>query len=103
MRFVASLRVIPIGTCCTSFSSYVAKVERILERFGAKHVLTPMSTILELNSIDELTEILKAIVEDLKSVGVKRIGIDISMDFRFDKELTIEGKLRSVEEKLKGA
>jgi len=95
-----AFRVVPLGTGDTSLSSYVAMVAKVLDRLNVKYELTPMNTVLELGSLDDVLHIVRCVVDELRSMGVKRIAIDISMDLRFDKESTIEGKLRSVREKL---
>ncbi|WP_233417989.1 MTH1187 family thiamine-binding protein [Desulfurococcus amylolyticus] len=100
VRYLLTLRVIPIGTCSTSLSSYVAEVEKVLSSLGLKHVLTASATIIELSDLGEVSKILESVVDELVARGVKRVSIDLSIDYRVDKELSIEGKVRSVEEKL---
>lgn len=100
MKLILTLRVTPIGTCTTSLSDYVAEVERVFESLGLKHVLTASATIIEVNNVEEVSEILKAVIDTLTHKGVRRILIDLSIDYRVDKDLSIEGKVASVLEKL---
>ncbi len=100
MPILALLRVVPIGTASPSLSSYVAKVIEVLRKRGVNYVLGPMGTSIEIDGFDELAQLLKEIVEVLRKEGVQRIAIDVSIDIRFDKELTLRSKVASVEQKL---
>jgi uncharacterized protein (TIGR00106 family) len=100
MPILAELRVVPVGTCSTSLSSYIAKVVEVLKRHRVKHYVNPMGTCIEVQSFEELALLLNEVVVMLRSFNVNRIVIDIALDIRFDKEPSLEGKVRSVEEKL---
>jgi uncharacterized protein (TIGR00106 family) len=101
MAVLAELRVIPIATPSTSLSPYVAKVIEILRSRGVKHTLAPFGTCIEVEDFHKLADILNEIVEAMKSMGINRVAIDIAVDVRLDKPITLESKVRSVEEKLK--
>jgi len=101
MAVLAELRVIPIATPSTSLSPYVAKVIEILRSRGVKHTLTPFGTCVEVEDFHKLADILNEIVEAMKSMGINRVAIDIAVDVRLDKPITLESKVRSVEEKFK--
>ena len=90
----------PLGTGSPSLSAYVAKVHKVLEKSGLKYQLTPMSTIVE-GDVDEILKVAKEMHEILFSEGVKRVVTSIRIDERKDKELSMEGKVRAVIEKLK--
>jgi uncharacterized protein (TIGR00106 family) len=94
------LTIIPVGTGTTSASPYVARCQEILGRIeGIEFRLTPMATILE----GELPVILDAVARLHASpfeAGAKRVVTSLMIDDRRDKELTMEGKLASVREKL---
>ncbi|MCX8185170.1 MAG: MTH1187 family thiamine-binding protein [Sulfolobales archaeon] len=100
MKILASLRVIPVGTSSTSISSYVAEAVRVLERRNVKHVVTPFSTDVELSSLLELAEVVEEVVARLRFLGVSRVLVDVTVDFRFDKEVSLERRVSSVGEKL---
>ena len=100
MAVLAQLKVVPLGVG-TSLSKYVAKVIEVLERRGIKYVLGPMGTAVEFSDLKELTDVIDEVIKVLRNLGVQRVGIDISLDIRFDKELSLEGKVASVKEKLK--
>lgn len=101
MGLVAAIRVIPVGTCSSSLSEYVAEVVRVLEKRGVRYMLTPFNTSVELDGLEALTEILRDIVEMLRSRGIARISIDVSLDIRFDKPVTLLQKIESVEKRLR--
>lgn len=97
---VVSVTVVPVGTGSTSVSPYVARCHEILAGAeGIKYRLTPMSTVIE----GELETILAVIVR-LHDVpfekGAMRVLTTMMIDDRRDKELTMDGKISSVEEKL---
>lgn len=97
---VCSVTVVPVGTGSTSVSPYVARCHEILAASqGIKYRLTPMSTVIE----GDLEAIL-AVVVKLHNVpfekGDKRVLTTMMIDDRRDKELTMDGKISSVEEKL---
>ena len=99
---VCSVTVVPVGTGSTSVSPYVARCHEILAgQQGVKYRLTPMSTVIE----GDLETIL-AVVVRLHDVpfekGAMRVLTTMMIDDRRDKELTMDGKVSSVEEKLGG-
>ena len=81
-------------------SKYIAECHRILEEKGIKHILTPMSTVLE-GEIDEIFSIISVMHERLYQMGAERIYTQIRIDDKKDKSLTMEGKKKAVEDKLK--
>ena len=98
---VVFLTITPIGTATPSVSRYVAGVEKILRASGLKHQLTAMGTIVE-GDLGEILEVVRAMHEHPFTQGAARVSTLIKIDDRRDKEHTIAGKMRSVEEKLKG-
>ncbi len=98
---VVFLTITPIGTATPSVSRYVAGVERILRASGLKHQLTAMGTIIE-GDLDAILKVVRQMHEHPFSEGAVRVSTLIKIDDRRDKEHTIAGKMRSVEEKLRG-
>ena len=99
---VCSVSVVPVGTGSTSVSAYVARCHEILaEVEGIKYRLTPMSTVLEGD-----LEIVVSTMLRLHNVpfekGAMRVLTTMMIDDRRDRELTMDGKISSVEEKLGG-
>lgn len=101
-RFITSFTITPIGTKDTSLSKFVAAALRALKEKGIKFELTPMATILEADSLDEIFSAVKAAHEAVLNMGVKRVVIQITIDDRLDKvERKARDKVESVMEKLK--
>jgi len=94
------IRIIPIGVG-TSLSTYIARVIEVIKERELKYIITPFGTCIEMKDFDELTTILREIVNVLRNMDVKRIAIDIAIDIRFDKPITLESKVISVKSKLR--
>jgi uncharacterized protein (TIGR00106 family) len=99
---IVDVTVIPIGTETPSVSHYVADIQKVLEQYNDKinYQLTPMSTLIE-GELSVLFEVIQAIHEVPFRSGIQRVATNIRIDDRRDKESTMEGKLNSVELKLK--
>ncbi len=104
---VVDISIIPIGTKSPSISEYVAAVEKVLEElakeYNLKYQLTPSSTIIEgdLESVLEVYKVMHKSLFEKYPDEVKRVATTIRIDDRVDKELTMEGKVNSVKEKLR--
>jgi len=98
---IVFLTITPLGTATTSVSSYVAGVEKVLREAGLKHQLTAMGTIIE-GELDQILAVVRRMHEHPFTKGAQRVSTSIKIDDRRDEVATIEGKLRSVEEKLGG-
>jgi len=97
---IAEVTVIPIGTASTSLSSYVADLQRVLEKQkNIQYTLTSMSTIIE-GSLDDIFIAIRAIHEAPFQTDAQRVSTSIKIDDRRDKESSSSQKLRSVQEKL---
>ncbi|HSN14873.1 MAG TPA: MTH1187 family thiamine-binding protein [Anaeromyxobacteraceae bacterium] len=97
---IVFLTITPLGTATPSVSKYVAGVEKVLRESGLKNQLTAMGTIIE-GDLDEILAVVRRMHEHPFAQGAVRVSTSIKIDDRRDKVATIEGKLRSVEEKLK--
>ena len=96
---IVFVTVAPLGTATTSLSRYVAGSERILRDSGLSHQLTAMGTIIEGN-LDAILPVLRRMHEVPFTEGALRVSTLINIDDRRDKDHSIEGKVRSVREKL---
>ena len=96
---IVFVTVAPLGTATTSLSRYVAGVERILLESGLTHQLTAMGTIVE-GDLDAILAVVRRMHEAPFTEGAQRVSTLIKVDDRRDKDHTIEGKVRSVREKL---
>lgn len=97
---IASLTVTPVGTETPSLSKYVAECARVLDESGVKHTLTPMGSVLE-GSLEEILEVVARVHEIPFTQGVMRVSTRLTIDDRRDKDITAQGKLKAVEERLK--
>jgi uncharacterized protein (TIGR00106 family) len=97
---VVFLTITPLGTATPSVSRYVAGVERILRETKLTHQLTAMGTIIE-GDLDEILAVVRRMHEHPFTQGAVRVSTSLRIDDRRDKEHTIAGKMRSVEEKLR--
>ncbi len=99
---VCSVSVVPIGTGSTSVSSYVARCQEILaETRGIKYRLTPMSTVIE-GDLETVLAVVSRLHEVPFEEGAMRVLTTLMIDDRRDRELTMDGKISSVVEKLGG-
>ncbi len=97
---IVFLTITPLGTATPSVSKYVAGVERVLREAGLKSQLTAMGTIIE-GDLDRILAVVRQMHEHPFTQGALRVSTSIRIDDRRDRAATIEGKVRSVEEKLK--
>ena len=97
---IVFLTITPLGTATPSVSRYVAGVERVLQESGLKSQLTAMGTIIE-GDLDAILAVVRRMHEHPFTQGAVRVSTSIKIDDRRDVVATIEGKMRSVEEKLK--
>jgi uncharacterized protein (TIGR00106 family) len=98
---IVFVSIAPLGTATSSVSSYVAGVERVLKDSGLKSQLTAMGTIIE-GDIDAILPVLRRMHELPFAEGAVRVSTLIKIDDRRDKASSIEGKVRSVMEKMEG-
>jgi uncharacterized protein (TIGR00106 family) len=97
---IAQVTVVPLGTATPSLSAYVAGVEKVLAKYtNIKTLLTPMATILE-GDLDEILTAVREMHETPFLNGAQRVSTRIGIDDRRDKQLSMEGKIKAVKEKL---
>ncbi|HDN96060.1 MAG TPA: MTH1187 family thiamine-binding protein [Thermoplasmatales archaeon] len=80
-----------------SVSKYVKRVIEEIEKSGLKHETGAMATTIEAKTLDEIFDVIKKSHDVLVEMGVKRIHIDLRIDHRLDKDITIEYKKRAVQ------
>lgn len=96
---VVEITIVPVGTEGPSLSDYVAEALEVLEEEGVKYELTSTGTILE-GDLDEVMEVAKKMHESVFDEDISRVVTSIRIDDRKDKDLEIEGKKESVQEKI---
>jgi len=98
---VMEISVVPIATKSPSLSQYVAEALKVLKNEpDIKYELTSMGTIIEAKSVEKLLSVAGKMHSVSFSEEVKRVVTTIKLDERKDKDLTMEGKIKSVEDKL---
>lgn len=95
---VADFATIPMGAG-TSASRYVLAVHELLKESGIKFTAGPMSTAIEASSFEQLFEVIEEANNKLAEMGVQRIITSIHIDYRLDKNVSIESKLAMSKEK----
>jgi len=94
---IMEISIVPLGTKTPSVSKYIAKVLKVLKNEkNIEYQLTAMGTIIEASSLDKLLRVAKRMHKTVLNGDVNRIVTTIKIDDRKDKNLTIEGKLKSV-------
>ncbi len=100
---IADVTIIPIGTSTPSVSSYIAKIQLVLEEFKQdgklSFELTPMSTLIEAE-LPVLFEVIQKIHELPFENGANRVATNIRIDDRRDKRSTLDSKRKSVKDQL---
>ena len=96
----AELQIVVIGTESTSMSIYISEAVKAIERLGIKYQLTPMGTVMEISSIEEAFDAIKAAHGALIKKGIKRVIIHITIDDRRDAQKGMEEKIESVKNKM---
>jgi uncharacterized protein (TIGR00106 family) len=91
---VADFSMVPVGSG-TSASTYIRAIYDLLRELDVKFIPGPMSTSVETKSFEELFELIEKANLRLKEMGVQRIITSIKIDYRLDKEISIESKLRA--------
>ena len=100
MKVIADFCIVPIGVG-VSVSKYVAECEQILTDAGLKTHMHAYGTNIE-GEWDVVFAAIKQCHERVHAMGAPRISSTLRFGTRTDREQTMEDKIRSVEEKLKG-
>ena len=98
MSFLTFVTMTPLGKG-ESVSQYVAKVVDIIDKSKLPYVVTPMGTIIEGETWDEVMDVLKLGFQGMKET-CQRISLVIKVDYRKGRSGRIKQKVRSIEEKL---
>src|SRR5919202_2891117 len=88
----------PIGTSDTSMSKEIAAAYSAIRNITnlKKVTLTPMSTQIESNNLDDIFQAIRVAHNSAKSAGAKRIISTIRIDERLDKPNSLDEKVQSV-------
>ena len=100
MRVIADLCLIPIGIG-VSVSKEIAACERILTEAGLKTKLHAYGTNIE-GEWDDVFAAIKRCHEAVHAMGAPRVSSSLRFGTRIDRVQTMDDKVQSVEQKLKG-
>jgi uncharacterized protein (TIGR00106 family) len=100
MKVIMDLCVVPIGVG-VSVSRHIVACEKILSQAGLKTQLHAYGTNIE-GEWDDVFAAVKRCHEVVHDMGAPRITTTIKLGTRIDRAQTMEDKIRSVEQKLRG-
>jgi len=101
-QVVAEISVVPLGTASASLSRYVAAcVEAAKKASDVSYQLTAMGTIVQ-GPLKRVLEVAEEMHQVPFASGAQRVLTTIKIDDRRDKPLTMEGKVKSVAERMGG-
>ena len=92
---IAELAVFPTSEGA-SVSRYVKEVIRVIESSGLKSVTGGMSTVIESPDLKTLFALIEKTDQVLVDMDARRIHIDLRIDHRLDKDVTVDSKLKAV-------
>lgn len=78
---------------------YVSRVVLLIKESGLKYQFSPMSTIVEADTVGELTSLINKAYEVLAPVS-ERVYCTLTMDYSATKSNRIEGKRASIENRI---
>jgi len=97
----AEIAVIPVGTCSTSTSDFIAQSEKALLKHPAlTYKITGMATEIEGENIDDIFNALKDMHIAQLEHGANRVQTTIRIDERRDRQCTLSEKVSSVKSKI---
>jgi uncharacterized protein (TIGR00106 family) len=96
---IMAISVTPIGTASTGVGDFVAEAVRVIEGSGLRYELNAMHTVVQ-GKVAALMALVPRIHEALFARGAGRLSTVIKLDDRRDAPSTIEGKVRSVEQRI---
>ena len=92
---IAELAIFPTSEGA-SVSRYVKKVIDTIESSGLKSFTGGMSTVIESPDLKTLFALIEKTDQVLVEMDAKRIHIDLRIDHRLDKDVTVDSKLKAV-------
>lgn len=94
---VADFAIVPMGVGASASNCVEAAIQ-VLREAGVRFVPGPMSTAIEAESFAEIFAVIEEVNERLAEMGVPRIITTLRIDFRQDKEISIQSKLNHFNE-----
>jgi uncharacterized protein (TIGR00106 family) len=94
IMIVADFAMVPMGAG-TSAARYIRAVYDVLRESGVNYVPGPMSTSVETRTMEELFDLIEKANIRVAKMGVQRIITSIKIDYRLDKEISIDSKMNA--------
>ncbi|HSV89417.1 MAG TPA: MTH1187 family thiamine-binding protein [Bacteroidales bacterium] len=82
-----------------SVSPYVSRIIKMIRASGLNYQLTPMGTVVEAPELAEILELVQKAYQELEP-DCQRVYSSLKLDIRKGPVGRLEGKVRSVEEKI---
>ena len=101
MKVIVDLCVVPLGVG-VSVSREVAACQRVLREAGLDTALHAYGTNIE-GEWDDVFDAIKRCHEVVHEMGAPRISTTIKLGTRIDRNQSMQDKVRSVEERLRGS
>ncbi len=98
-KVIVQFSTSPLGEG-VGISEYVAKALRVVKDSGVKFQLTPMSTILETDTLEEALNVIIKAHQSIADAGARRVITDIKIDDRRDKPRSMEDKVNKVQNQI---
>lgn len=95
MKVIVQFSTAPVGEG-VGVSRFVAEALKVVEGSGLRYQLTPMATVLEADSVDEVVEVILKAHEAVFRAGARRVVTDIKIDDRRDEPRKMEDKVEKV-------
>ena len=93
---IAEIHIVPLGTATPSLSHYVAAcLDVVKQAQDVSYQLTAMGTIIQ-GRLERILELAQKMHEVPFAMGAKRVATTINIDDRRDKPITIDGKVKAV-------
>ena len=92
---IAQFSIAPIGEG-VSLSKYIKEIIKNMSKTSIKFKINPMSTTVEITDLKSLFDLIEKLNNKLFKLGVLRVITDLKIDYRKDKDATMESKLKSI-------
>lgn len=99
MSVLVSMAMFPTDKS-ESKSEQVSEVIKVIRESGYSYQLTSMSTIIETEKMSEALALVQKCYEKLEQLGCSRVYSTLTFDIRKEHKNRIEGKIKSVENKI---
>lgn len=96
LKVIAELIIVPHGVGI-SLSKYVKEAMKAIDQFPGIRVLhTPMGSIIEADTVEQILAVTKIAHESLFQAGAERVSTTLRFDDRRDKPRVMEDKLNKM-------